>query len=159
LIAPSNAGWFDNMEFWVKGQQGKNFWADRAMSTSWLWLQLAVLHYGMEMLLPVLIAQHIGAFATFFLFHGVLHRKSFFKWLNDVDPSGGRCIPFAEPVLRFVVGPGGWMEIKWHDVHHAFSLDVGCIETQVMRWGCTPGTRVVPWEEVDRKMAEMCDEG
>merc|ERR1719273_2132312 len=57
------------------------------------------------------------------------HRLSFYQQLNK-DPSGLRHIPYVDDILYILFPPSGWIGMKYHDVHHAFSTSMGEIMTR-----------------------------
>lgn len=104
-------------------------WLERILATLFMYAQFALLHQ-MGILFPALLASHLANAQTYILFHGLLHRPSWYRMLVSVDPSGGRRIPYVDPVLCALLGEEVWAEILLHDIHHSHSLQVGCTHLQ-----------------------------
>lgn len=125
-------------------------WPERIMTNSLLWAQLYAV-YKMDLLISVLIAGHIGSFALYLLFHGLTHRKSYYEVMMQ-DPTGCRHVWWIDPILNALLAPGQWDDMKFHDVHHAFSNVCGYASMSFM-------CRFYDYKKVLNDVADMVDEG
>mmetsp|Transcript_99579 Transcript_99579/g.191190 ORF Transcript_99579/g.191190 Transcript_99579/m.191190 type:complete len:105 (-) Transcript_99579:102-416(-) len=69
-----------------------------------------------------------------------------------MDPSGRRRVWWIDPVLNALLAPGQWDDMKFHDVHHAFSTMSGYASMSFM-------CRYYPYDKVLTDVADMVDEG
>jgi len=131
-----------------------HIWPERIVVGAIYWAQLyalVILDPTLMLLSWVLALGHVGSVTTWLLFHGVTHRLSFYACLFALDSSGMRQVPYFEKVFHILLTPEGWLEAKFHDVHHAFSTWVGAISGRVTLCG--------DWRKVEEALANLVDEG
>jgi len=126
-------------------------WPERIALNLFYYIQLAIVH-RMGLAFEVLLASHIGTVALFLLFHGMTHRISYYYYLNK-DPSGLRHLPYVDAILGFLIPPRGWMDMKFHDVHHAFPASIGTLSARSYI------AEDDQWQRVEAAVADMADEG
>jgi hypothetical protein len=125
-------------------------WPERVAANIVHWVQLYLL-YQTGIFWTVLFVGHCTMALTWFAFHGLLHRPSFYKFLIESDPSGARMThPIIEVVCR-LISEHAWMDIKWHDVHHSHGRSVLTYASHEMRG--------VPMVDVETALADLVDEG
>lgn len=148
MVSPSDASAYEILGQYMHGPV--ELWGERIVGTLTLWTQYAILHQ-MGVLLPTLLAAHVGCVATFIFFHGLLHRPSYYQFLVAIDPSGRRRIPYVDAVFNLLIDPAAWLEMKFHDVHHAF-VGIGDIHMHY-----TSGRASA--DQIEQACVSMVDEG
>jgi hypothetical protein len=130
-------------------------WPERIIANIFHWMQLAALwelsSQGLVPFWPVLISGHIAMFVLWFFFSGLLHHPSWFRFLVYVDKSGMRYVPVLEPFMK-IISSNAWLEIKWHDVHHAYCMGSGLTFGGRMAKGMT-------YQQIDTTCAKIADKG
>eukprot|EP00928_Gymnodinium_smaydae_P053338 TRINITY_DN3734_c0_g1_i1.p1 TRINITY_DN3734_c0_g1~~TRINITY_DN3734_c0_g1_i1.p1 ORF type:complete len:401 (+),score=72.70 TRINITY_DN3734_c0_g1_i1:77-1204(+) len=146
---PGSNGPYEVVYYYFHGHA--HVWPERIFGTLFYWLQLCVL-YQMGLLWTVLLAGHLGSYATMLFLHGILHRASWFSYIIWADPSGKRRLPVLDTLMYGLFGYPTWMELKWHDVHHSHGLGMGSISVHMEVRGIDP-------ETAEEAFATMVDEG
>jgi len=131
------------------------FWSERIPVALFYWAELGILYLmdpSFTLMIWLLATGHIASSGLFLLFHGMTHRQSFYACLIAWDPSGLRHVPYIDAIFNILLPARGWMDMKFHDVHHAFPNSIG---TLTMRAYLPRGG----WQKVEEAAANMVDEG
>lgn len=128
-------------------------WPERVAANVVHWAQLRALYQLVEpnVFWKILMAGHVAMVVMWLFFNGLLHHVEFYRFLVWVDPSGLREIhPLVDGLFR-VVSSNAWLEIKWHDVHHAMHIA-----------NCTYGTQMargMTYDQITLACANLADQG
>jgi len=127
-----------------------SLWPERIALNIVHWAQLYLL-WNTGIFWTVLFVGQIAMFFTWAGFDGLIHRPSFYKFLLESDPSGARQLhPVLENIGR-LISKNGWMEAKWHDVHHSHGFSVLTYAAQEVRGHSL--------SEIEEALADLVDEG
>jgi len=148
FISPSHMSAYEII-FYQYAKNPSFLWPERIAANILHWAQLYVL-YQTPSFWPALMAGHVAQWFLWVIFHGLLHRPSFLKFLLDVDPSGLRQVPILDTIF-YVISANAWLEIKWHDMHHTH---VKAVQT----YGAAMA-RGYTYDQIQRACADACDDG
>ena len=130
-----------------------SYWPERVATNLLHWGQLYLLYQmvGQSTFWKILMAGHISMFVLWLFFNGLLHHVEFHRFLIAVDPSGLRRIHPLVDGLFYLISADAWLEIKWHDIHHAMHIANSTFGAQMAR-GMT-------YTQIEMACADLVDQG
>lgn len=134
-------------------QNPASFWPERVATNLLHWGQLYLLYQmvGQSVFWKILIVGHLSMFLLWLFFNGLLHNVEFHRFLIWVDPSGLRCVHPLVDGIFYLISPVAWLEIRWHDVHHAMHIANSSFGSQMAR-GMT-------YKQIELACANLVDQG
>lgn len=152
FFSPGHVG-MEDVLFHYLPKNPASLWPERIAANLLHWAQLWTLYQLVEqdVFWKILFAGHVGMFILWLFFNGLIHNDDFFRVVLKLDPSGLRRTHPLVDGLFYIVSSNAWLEVKWHDVHHAMHIA-----------NCTFGTQMargMTYSQIELACANIVDRG